>query len=37
MADVRGSIAYKRAMAVEFAARALERAWVRACRIDGDA
>jgi CO/xanthine dehydrogenase FAD-binding subunit len=30
MADVRGSIAYKREMAVEFAARALIRAWQRA-------
>jgi CO/xanthine dehydrogenase Mo-binding subunit/CO/xanthine dehydrogenase FAD-binding subunit len=29
MADVRGSVAYKRAMAVEFAARALLRAWQR--------
>ena len=28
-ADVRGSVAYKRAMAVEFAARALLRAWER--------
>jgi CO/xanthine dehydrogenase FAD-binding subunit len=30
MADVRGSIAYKREMAVEFAARALISAWQRA-------
>jgi CO/xanthine dehydrogenase Mo-binding subunit/CO/xanthine dehydrogenase FAD-binding subunit len=30
IADVRGSVAYKRAMAVEFAARALMRAWERA-------
>jgi carbon-monoxide dehydrogenase medium subunit len=29
MADVRGSVAYKRAMAVEFATRALLRAWQR--------
>jgi CO/xanthine dehydrogenase FAD-binding subunit len=28
--DVRGSVAYKRAMAVELAARALLRAWERA-------
>ncbi len=32
MADVRGSIAYKREMAVEFAARALIAAWQRAVR-----
>jgi carbon-monoxide dehydrogenase medium subunit len=32
MADVRGSVAYKRAMAVEFAARALLTAWQRALR-----
>ncbi len=32
MADVRGSIAYKREMAVEFAARALLTAWQRAAR-----
>jgi carbon-monoxide dehydrogenase medium subunit len=32
MADVRGSIAYKREMAVEFAARALVSAWQRAAR-----
>jgi CO/xanthine dehydrogenase FAD-binding subunit len=30
LTDVRGSVAYKRAMAVEFAARALMRAWERA-------
>jgi CO/xanthine dehydrogenase FAD-binding subunit len=30
MPDVRGSSAYKREMAVEFAARALVRAWQRA-------
>jgi carbon-monoxide dehydrogenase medium subunit len=30
MADVRGSVAYKREMAVEFAARALLTAWRRA-------
>jgi CO/xanthine dehydrogenase FAD-binding subunit len=30
MADVRGSAAYKREMAVEFAARAVVRAWERA-------
>jgi CO/xanthine dehydrogenase FAD-binding subunit len=30
MADVRGSVAYKRAMAVEFAARAIVTAWQRA-------
>ena len=32
MADVRGSVAYKREMAVEFAARALITAWQRAVR-----
>ncbi len=32
MADVRGSVAYKREMAVEFAARALISAWQRAVR-----
>jgi carbon-monoxide dehydrogenase medium subunit len=32
MADVRGSIAYKREMAVEFAVRALVSAWQRAAR-----
>jgi CO/xanthine dehydrogenase FAD-binding subunit len=32
VADVRGSIAYKREMAVEFAVRALMSAWQRATR-----
>ena len=32
MADVRGSVAYKRAMAVEFAARAIVTAWQRALK-----
>jgi CO/xanthine dehydrogenase FAD-binding subunit len=33
VADVRGSVAYKREMAVEFAARALSAAWQRAIEL----